>query len=203
MKRRRQLWMLILATSGLLVVVAAGLGVAVKHEPAFYQRAAIPAGPHRDELTVNFHRSWESFLNLVNNGGGWTWTFNQDELNAHLQDDEPGSAKLFSFPETVSDPRVEFGDERVRVGFRYGTGWSSAIVVVDLKAWLVAREPNVIAVELCGLSVGGIPLGTHALMEFVTEAARDQNADVTWYRTGGHPVALLRLQANQNRPTLQ
>ena len=37
----------------------------------------------------------------------------------------------------------------------------------------------------------------------VTDAAREWNADVTWYRNNAHPVALIRLQANQNRPTLQ
>jgi hypothetical protein len=203
MKRRRQLLVLLSATSLLLVVVGAALGLAVRHEPAFYRRVALPPGPDRQRLAQEFMSRSSDFYNLMTNGQPWALSFSQQQLDAYLQDENYSSAGLFTFPENVSDPRVEFESDRIRIGFRYGSGFWSAIVSVDLRTWLVAREPNVIALELCGMSVGGVPLGSHALMEYVTEAAREWNADVTWYRSGHHPVALVRLQANQSRPTFQ
>ena len=41
------------------------------------------------------------------------------------------------------------------------------------------------------------------LLERISEVARQNGIDVTWYRHEGYPVALLRFQADQQRPTLQ
>lgn len=203
MKRRRQFFMLLSATGLLLVFVGSVLAVVVKHEPAFYRRSALPPGPDRQRLAQEFMSRSSEFYNEMTNGQPWALTFSEHQLDAYLQDENYSSTGLFTFPDGVWDPRVEFADDRIRIGFRYGGGWWSTVVSVDMRTWLVAKEPNVIALELCGVSVGGLPLGSHALMEYVTEAAREWNADVTWYRTGRHPVALVRLQANQSRPTLQ
>lgn len=203
MRRRRQLYSLLGATALLLAGVAIILGILVKHEPAFYRRAAMLPGPDRQRLGQEFLVTTTAFLNLVTNGQAWLLCANQEQLNAHLQEEGCGQTSLFTYPEGVTEPRVEFGNDHIRIGFRYGSGLRSAIVSVDMKTWLVAKEPNVIALELCDLSVGGLSLGSHALMEYVSEAAREWNADVTWYRSGHHPIALIRLQANQSRPTLQ
>ncbi|MFL5330748.1 MAG: hypothetical protein ACJ8C4_17755 [Gemmataceae bacterium] len=204
MRRRRQLYVLLAATSLLLVVVGAGLALALKHEPSFYRRTAIAEGAERQQLSQEFLKSWSSqLIDPTLNGQPWALNITQDQLNGYLQEDEQTkSTSLFTFPDGVSDPRIEFDQDRFRVGFRYGSGWSAVVVSVDIKTWLVAKEPNVIALELCNIYVGGLPLSSHSIMEYVTEAAREQNADVTWYRSGSHPIALMRLQANLSRPTL-
>jgi len=203
MRRRRQLLALIAASTVVLGGIGTILWYAVKHEPTFYRRAQLDAGPDRQKLAQDFLRCSSDVWNLMANGQPWALTFSQDQLNAYLQDENTSSTGLFSYPDNVTDPRVEFDTDRIRIGFRYGSGTMSAIVSVDLRTWLLAKEPNAIALELCGLSVGGLPLGSHALMEYVTEAAREWNADVQWYRNGAHPVAIIRLQANNSRPTLQ
>jgi len=195
--------MLILATVLLVAGVGTIVGLLAKHEPAFYRRAAMAAGPDRQKQAHEFLTRVTEFFNLVANSEPWALTISQDQLNAYLQDEDCSRSGLFTYPEGVTQPRVEFTNDHLRIGFRYGTGTMSTIVSVDLKTWLVAKEPNMIALELCGLSFGGIPVGAHALMEYVSEAAREWNADVTWYRSGHHPIALIRLQANQSRPTLQ
>ena len=98
---------------------------------------------------------------------------------------------------------MAFEDDRVRLGFRYGSGWYSSVVTLEFRVWLVARKPNVIALELCGFRAGALPLGTQVLLDYVTEAARRLGIEVTWFRNQGHPVALLQIQANQPRPTFQ
>jgi len=37
----------------------------------------------------------------------------------------------------------------------------------------------------------------------LSEAARREKIDITWYRQDGHPVAVMRFQADLSRPTLQ
>jgi hypothetical protein len=203
MRRRRQLLALIAATACLLSIVGAILYISAKHEPAFYRRGEIVSSALRRQLAEEFLRCSSEVYNLMANGKPWALNITQDQINGYLQDEMSATGGLFSYPDNVSDPRVEFDTDRIRIGFRYGVGTWSAIVSVDLRTWLVAKEPNTVALELCGLSVGGLPLGSHAMMEYVTDAAREWNADVTWYRNNAHPVALIRLQANQNRPTLQ
>ena len=50
---------------------------------------------------------------------------------------------------------------------------------------------------------GSLPVSAQSLLERVSEAARRQDIEVTWYRHEGNPVALLRFQANQPRPTVR
>ncbi len=203
MRRRRQFLALLAATSCLLVIVGVALYVAARHEPAFYRRGEIASAAERRQLAEDFLRCSSDVYNLMANGKPWALNNTQNQLNGYLQDEISASGGLFSYPENVTDPRIEFDADRIRIGFRYGVGTWTAVVSVDLRTWLVAKEANTIALELCGLSVGGLPFGSHALMEYVTDAAREWNADVTWYRNGSNPIALIRLQANQNRPTLQ
>ena len=59
------------------------------------------------------------------------------------------------------------------------------------------------AVEIVGLWAGDLPLGSHWLLDRVSEEAREQNIDVTWYRNAGRPVGLFRLYADQPRPATQ
>ena len=70
-----------------------------------------------------------------------------------------------------------------------------------MRVWLTPREPNVIALELRGLHAGSLPIAAQSLLESVSETARQNNIEFTWYRHQGNPVALLRFQADQDRPT--
>ena len=40
------------------------------------------------------------------------------------------------FPDGLNAPRIAFENGRVRLGMRYGTGWWSSIISVDLHVWL-------------------------------------------------------------------
>ena len=201
MRRRRQFFVFFVASSIVLGITLGILTITIKHVPSFYHRAEIPSAVDRQKLATECLRRSEEAFNMINSQP-WALSISQEQLNGYLQDEQSRSAGLVTFPENVHEPRIELEPDRLRIGFRYGSGWSSVLVSVDVKAWLVAKEPNVIAVELCGAWIGGWPLGSHWFMEYMTEIAKYQEADVTWYRHGSHPVALLRLQANQSRPTM-
>jgi hypothetical protein len=205
MRRRAVLWVFAILTL-LFVTAGAALALLLRHVPAYYARNALSEGPERKNLCREFRlHSVDCFTALFGDQPA-EYQFSQDQFNSYFQDPDDGaesSARIVEISESIHDIRVAFEDDLVRLGLRYGTGRSSSIISIDFRVWLVARKPNVIALELCSFRAGALPLGTQVLLDSVSEAARRLNIEVTWYRSQGHPVALLQLQANQPRPTFQ
>lgn len=197
----------ILMAAGTILAVGAASGaallVAVRHEPAFYRRQAVPAGLERRQRCAEFKTEFSQFLDgLLNQPRqGWYGRFSDLQVNSYLEED-CGGENLLKLPEGIDAPRVAFETDRVRVGFRYGSGWLRSVVSLDLRLWLAPRELNVIAVEVRGLRRGALPVSAHPLLERITDVARQRGVEVTWFRHEGFPVALLRLQSDQPRPGL-
>jgi hypothetical protein len=199
--RRRSLILLIAILIGLTATGGSALALMLHHVPSFYRGAAIPADENRSDKSLECIQTSIALWNDVSNGLPWEKEFCQDHLNSYFQEEDTHtSGSIIELPDGVRDIRVSFDDNRGRIGFRYGTGWFSCIISVEYRFWLVAQKTNVVALELVSFRAGALPLGTQALLDFITETARQQNIDVTWYRHNGHPVALLQFQANQPRP---
>jgi hypothetical protein len=105
-------------------------------------------------------------------------------------------------PDGVSDPRVVFDEDRIRLAFRLRQSLLSTVISMDMRVWLARNEPNTVAVRLESFRAGVLPIAAHWLLERLSEAGRQNGIDVNWYRHEGYPVALLRFQADQARPTL-
>ena len=202
--RRRALLGVVAIISVLFLTTGTALGLLVRHIPAYYERAVLSGTEERDCQCREFiARSSEI---VMTGERAWDREFTQEQFNSYFQSQDKESdlsARLVEIPDEIKDIRVEFEDDVVRVGFRYGENWKSCIISVEFRVWLVAHKTNVIALELCDFRAGALPLGTRSLIDYITEAARRQYMDVTWFRHGGHPIALLQLQANQSRPTFQ
>jgi hypothetical protein len=206
MMRRRAILCVMAIIAMLLVTTSTALALFVHHVPAFYRRNSLPVGPDRRCLCQEFLGRSSALLNALGGDQFAEHEFTQDQFNSYFQEQEgetESSARIVEIPEEVHDIRVALEDDLVRIGFRYGSGWWSTVVTIDFRVWLVARKPNVIAMELCAFRAGALPLGTQALLDYVSEAARRLGIEVTWYRHHGHPIALLELQVNQPRPTFQ
>jgi hypothetical protein len=106
-------------------------------------------------------------------------------------------------PEGISEPRVQFDPERMRLSFRYTSRFVSSIVSVRLRVWLPKTEKNIVALCLEEIKAGLVPFSAQWLLERLSEAARQHAIEVNWYRHEGYPVALLRFQADRARPTVQ
>jgi len=204
--RRRSAWYL--AAILLLLAVSTGtIGtLLVRHVPTFYRQNELADADTRELRSTECWRKTQDMWNTIENGLPWTQEFTQDQLNGYLQHAcDRSSAAMFELPDEVRDIRVGLEKDRLRIGFRYDAGFWSSVISVELRVWLVAKETNVVALELCGFHAGAFPLGTQALLDFISDAARkirDHNIEVTWFRHGNHPVALLHFQANQPRPTI-
>ena len=176
----------------------------VGYEPEVFHQAVVPAGEARTQLSQDFLKEFSTLLSAPEAERDWYVKFSDEQINSYLDEGfiKEGLATRV-LPEGVSHPHVVFGPEKVHLAFRYGAGaWNTAISV-DLRVWLAKGEPNAVALELEGIRAGALPISSQWLLEEFRKVGQDKNSlDLTWYRTNGHPVALLRFQADQPHPTL-
>lgn len=193
----------------LTVALIAGASVAVAglllHEPDFYYRCAIPEGQERRVRAGEFLSEFGMFVDKIQHDDrDWDARFTEQGINSYFDESfVPSGIAKRVLPEGVSRPRIAIETDRVRLAFHYGTGMMNTVVSIDLRAWLPAKERNVIALELQGLHAGSLPMSAQTLQQRMTDAARPQNIDVTWYRHNGNPVAIMRFQADRARPTVR
>lgn len=201
---RRSKWM-----AGLLLLagVAACLGgllFLAKREPDFYTRAPHPADWDTREKSALLLTRVQDLKNEVRSRAEWGDTFTADDLNCLFVETMGRKGGLASMlPEGLHSPRVAIDGDRLKLGFKYGEGFWSTVVWVELKVWLVKDEKNVVAVEVCDLRSGSLPVGSQSILDSITESAREWNIEVTWYRNGGNPVGLFKFFASQVDPTSQ
>ena len=201
--RRRRLLVSVGLVIGFVALVLVGLAAAAKREPGFYRQAEMADGPVRDRLSqeavANFTR-----INSVIDDPSWEVTFSADQINAFFQSEDyfkaGGDDNLV---DGFHAPRVKIENGRMWIGARYESGLASTVMSLELRVWKVAEESNTLALEIVSFHAGGLPLPTGMLLDRLSEAARREKIDISWYRQDGHPVAIMRFQADLSRPTFQ
>lgn len=200
-RRRRQL---ILALGLLLVMlssVAGVLGFLLKCEPEFYTAAARPADYDTREKSSRVLTRVQDLKTDIRTKAEWGETFSAEELNCFFAETmAAGGAFESILPAGFHSPRVAVEGDRLKLGFRTGHGLWSSVVWIELRAWLVADETNLMAVEVCDLRAGRLAVGTQTVLDAIADAARGSNIDVAWYRHNGNPVGLFRFFPDQPRP---
>ncbi|HXG10960.1 MAG TPA: hypothetical protein VNK04_14465 [Gemmataceae bacterium] len=197
----------VLLATGILVLLIVGvvatLLLLIRHEPTFYRTAALPPGMSRKKHSNDFLQQLTQLISAMNDAREWSAQFTEEQINGYLEEGfRTSGLEEQMLPDDISDPRVRIEADRIRLGFRYGGLWG-AVVGIDLRVWVAKKEPNVVVVELQGMQAGALPISAQSLLEHVSEAARRQNIEVTWYRHQGNPAALLRFQGKRSRATVQ
>ena len=184
--------LLLLGVGGILMLM-------LRYEPGHYRQALVEAD-RRPALAREFTTRFFDFWNASqSNDRDWNGKFTDEQINSFFQ---AGQADKL-FPEGISDPRVVFEPERMRLAFRYRSGLINTIISISMKMWLPGSESNVLALQLERIDAGLVPFSAQWLLERISEAARNNGIEVNWYRHEGYPIALIRFQADQARPTLQ
>ena len=203
--RRRRFWLTLVILLTAVCGVVAGLGLFLKQVPDVY--TAEETAPRADDDVVAsavITRFGDLQSGILANDPEWGASFTTVELNAffreHLDD---GKQLAYKMPDHLHDPRIAVEGDRVLLGFRVGEGLLSTIASVELQVWLVDKEVNTVAVKLCDLRLGAVPGESQWVLDRITEWARDQNIEVSWYRHDGRPVGIFRFYANQQRPPTQ
>ncbi len=198
---RRKALSLLLA----LVIVAVVGGVlllAVKHEPRFYSRATVAAGPERLERSKQcFKQMFALGSRFVDGQGKWSYEFSEVDINSFFEEEfvRLGDAEALAAV-GVTAPRIRFEDNRIRLAFRYGSGFWSTVLSYDLRIWLAPKDVNVLVVEFLNRQVGGLPIASQTMLNEIKELSRNKNLDVNWFRSDDHnPVAVIRLPSNRAR----
>ncbi len=190
----------------LLIAGGTALFLLVKHRPAFYVESAVPPGKQRKELSSRcFGLLTRLSGNIIDGKGKWEVTFTQDEINSFFAEDflRWGDADDLR-RQGISEPRVVFDGDRIRLAFQYGSRplWRT-VVTFNVRAWLARGEVNVVALEILDRTAGAVPISAQSILDQIAEAAERNNIKLTWYRHNGNPVAVLRFQTNPLRPRAQ
>lgn len=197
MLRRSRFKSLFILLGGLGLVFG-GVFALAKREPDFYHRAPNPDDYETRERAAQLLTRVQDLKNEIRSQSDWGETFTAEDLNCFFVENMGKKGGLASLlPAKIHSPRVAIDGDRLKIGFKYGEGFWSTVVWVELKVWLVKDEPNLVALEVCDLRTGSLPVGSQSVLDSITESAREWNIDVTWYRNGSNPVGLFRFFANQ------
>ncbi len=205
MRRKRFL----LSLGMVLLFLGAAFGtllVLLKHEPTFYRASTIAESDERSALSSEFvSRFYSNLMNSIyNRYPDWWEVLTTEQINAFLQQDFQNSyGGDNNLPDGFHDLRVQVEEGKLRIGCRYGKGFWSTVLSIEVKMWLVANEVNLIGIELVNLRAGGLPVSRQIILDFITETARRSNIEVKWFHRKENLVAILKLQADQIRPTIQ
>jgi hypothetical protein len=207
--RRRSLLLAVGLFSLLACGVAVTLCLLVRYEPESFQAAVPPPGENRKQWSREFITEFmDAYSAWTGNGKGdepdWRADFTEEQTNSYFTEAflSSGLEKQL-LPDNISQPRVVFEPDKIRLAFRYGRGFWSTVISIDVRAWVARDEANVLVLQLVGFHAGALPISAQSLLEPVLELGRQHGIDVNWYRHEGYPVALLRFQADQPRPTLE
>lgn len=204
MRRRRSFLLAFTVLVGAVSACVCGALYAAKREPEFYAKPACPDEWDAREKSSRLLTRVQDLKNEIRSRHEWGDTFSADDLNCFFAENMGANGGFASvLPAKLHSPRVSIEGDRLKLGFKYREGFWSTVVWVELRVWLVAGETNVVAVEVCDLRAGCVPIGSQSILDAVTEAARDSNIEVTWYRHEGNPVGLFRFYADQPNPASQ
>jgi hypothetical protein len=203
---RRSLWLSLALVALIVSTVLTTLVLLTQHVPAFYLRSEVPPTPQRLDVSVGFFRRASNLVDSIKSQGnrdtanGWDWGehFSEEEVNSFFKETFltwKVDDKLL--PPGVSDPRVAFDKDRIRLGFRYGSSRFSTIIAIDFRVWLAKDKPNVVVLELGGVHAGSLPISAQSLLENISETLQRNNIQVSWYRHKGNPTAALKFMTDQ------
>lgn len=200
--RRKRLLISVALVLGFVALVLVGLLAMVKREPSFYWQAELPPGDHRTNLSREAFSQYTE-IPLLLDEPTWKVEFSSEQINAFFQEDFYKLGGDENLWDEFHAPRVKIEDGKMRIGFRYGAGIVSTVLSMEIRLWKVPGEVTTLAMEVVSLQAGSLPLSTGTLLDRISEKARRENIDISWYRKDGHPVAIMRFQADLTRPTIQ
>jgi hypothetical protein len=185
------------------ILVGAGLtalAVAVKHEPNFYLQSQVEEGAPRKFLATQFLSKFtQMMLDIKDREEKWDCIASEAQLNSFLAEIFPQLGEGESLRKLgMGSLVVTLEDDRMRLAFRYGSGFFSTVVSYELKIWLVPKEANTVAVEIVSARAGAVPISSQSILQQLSEYGRKQNKKVNLFRHDGHPVAVIGLQAEQD-----
>jgi hypothetical protein len=201
---RRSLFFAVGILACLVCGVVGVLAALVRCEPEWYRSAALAPGPERKQLSKGFYDAFLDLKSQIDNEKDWGRKFEAQTVNAWL---EEGLFELKLDADLsrskISQPRVRFEDDRLRLGFRYGKGIWSTVISITLHVWVPQQDSSALVLEVESLQAGRLPVSAQSVLEEISRVLREKEIEINWYRINGHPAAVLRFQTDQQHAPVQ
>jgi hypothetical protein len=199
--KRTTLVLLSLGTVLSLVCGAVGLRWAAQQAPDFYTEA-VPAAPAvREEAARHFAEKTARLVEEFHYAPHWEQEFTQQGVNAWLAEELPRQYGD-KIPPGVSDPRVQFADGVVRVGFQLSNKRFHGIVSLALRPSV--PEPNRLAIRVESLYAGLLPLAPATFTSDVSKQLDRYAIEHEWHIEEGYHVLYVTVMPSRgDRPVLE
>ena len=177
---------------GLLALLAIGYANRALHQVQPYYARAIELDS--EMLAQDSHAMECRIASLVTDAttdSSWQTAFSEREVNGWLA---VALKEKFAdlLPESVVDPRVDFGANEAAIGFRYVGEELSTVISVRVSVWVA--ETDVVAIRLKKCHAGTLPIPVSKVVDQMIAAADKLNASLRWTQQAGDPVALISLR---------
>ncbi|MEA1952713.1 MAG: hypothetical protein U9N87_15130 [Planctomycetota bacterium] len=190
----------IMLVLGLIVVLFVLVGLlavylALRHEPDWYVQAAATVDRQAEEQAS--HEMLQRTADLTSSletKGDWQIAFTAEHINGWLAVDMPKNHPDL-LPESLTKPRVVIEEDGVTLACRAAQAGVST--VVSLKVDVYLSEENKIAVRIRKARAGRLPWSLGKVVEGITEAARQGEANMTWRQVEGDPLAIIKIPSKQ------
>lgn len=199
---RLSLYLALVTLACIVGAASAGVYSLLRHEPTFYRGCMSRTDPKQTEKAKEFASECFEFIAAVGTEKEWFLQLREDHINSFFAEESRQGKAGKILPDFLQNPRLSMEHDRLRFAFRLGAGKISTVVSADLKLWLAKDEPNVLAIQINSLKAGAIPVSMISVFDKMLDHARQNGIDANWYRYKGSPVAVIRFQADQARPTM-
>lgn len=173
-----------------LLVVLAGLYLAARRAPKFYEEALHADPAKQAAASDQMLQQTTALVSNVKNVGRWRMLFTAEQINGWLAVDLVKN-HANSIPPGVHDPRVQLRSGEMTLACRYETRGMTSVLSLTVDLYLV--EPNVIGLRIKKARAGMLPLPLHKVLTAITQSAHRMDLPLRWTEEDGDPVALITL----------
>ena len=159
--------------------------------PEFYAEVLAVDDEKAKLAGQRFERNLVQLQNAARRTRPWKVEFTQEQVNGWFSSDLPEKFPD-AIPSSISDPRVVFRDDEVKLAFKYD--FRGAVGYVVLRADMFCTdEPNEIAIQIQDVKTGFVSLPIAPWMDRVADSIRKAGIPIYWTRDGESPVAVFTL----------
>ena len=176
---------------GMLLVIAAAIFLLVQSArriPKAYREAIAIDPATLREGSDQMLRQAAALVSDVRREGEWQALFTDRQINGWLAVDllenHPDA-----LPESMSDPRVAIGPDRIMLFCRVRRANLDSVVTLTVEPYV--PEPNVLALRIRHARAGIVPVPLQQVLDTISEAIGRTDLRLTWRQTDGDPVALI------------
>ncbi|MFM7593936.1 MAG: hypothetical protein ACKO85_19285 [Isosphaeraceae bacterium] len=142
------------------------------------------------EQAQSLEKDFMQLRNDLTNDPEWSIRLTDDTINAWLAENSLQSLSA-EIPPEVSDLRIKFELERIRIAFRWRGRPVQSVVSITLRPEILATNEIQIGIE--SIQAGVLPIGLSRLKEVIEDAIPTDGEQVQWVQSASVPTLKLKI----------